>query len=425
MAQLDDLEFRITASTDLLRADLNRGNAAIQQFATQNTRHINELGNRFEEVSRKLRQVFSFIGVSVGIEAFKKWIEDATNVNKLTDDQYQKLQGLKSAMAQLGESTDAVAQSIATRLAPALETAAKFWAELLRAPTSGERADTAISSLNSQILNLQKLNDQQTGSQADEFIAARQKIIDRLIAQREQLTKVTDKPQDLRFGNLEGFEVGTSSTENGLPAEIQKLVVPKFDFDQATIDLEKQMQEFVDHAKLPDFKFPEINLENFKDGLDEMEKMTHSFAKEFGQGLHNSLVSFILDGQHRFSDFLKQLAAEVAVSGLFNLISGGLAGSTGGVGQFFSQVFGGARASGGPVSAGVPYLVGERGPEMFVPNISGRISANGSGSPNIQVVQHFNVDAIEPTLETQLSLITRLAASSAYEGVMQSLSGIR
>ncbi|WP_316234866.1 phage tail tape measure protein [Bradyrhizobium sp. SZCCHNR1004] len=37
----------------------------------------------------------------------------------------------------------------------------------------------------------------------------------------------------------------------------------------------------------------------------------------------------------------------------------------------------GARALGGPVSYGKPYLVGERGPELFVPGASGRIETNG------------------------------------------------
>jgi len=35
-----------------------------------------------------------------------------------------------------------------------------------------------------------------------------------------------------------------------------------------------------------------------------------------------------------------------------------------------------ARASGGPVASGVPYIVGERGPEVFVPKLAGRIVPN-------------------------------------------------
>ena len=36
----------------------------------------------------------------------------------------------------------------------------------------------------------------------------------------------------------------------------------------------------------------------------------------------------------------------------------------------------GARANGGPVTGGAPYLVGERGPELFVPNASGSVVSN-------------------------------------------------
>lgn len=39
----------------------------------------------------------------------------------------------------------------------------------------------------------------------------------------------------------------------------------------------------------------------------------------------------------------------------------------------------GRRAHGGPVSAGAPYMVGERGPELFVPGRSGTIVPNGGG----------------------------------------------
>lgn len=56
------------------------------------------------------------------------------------------------------------------------------------------------------------------------------------------------------------------------------------------------------------------------------------------------------------------------------------------------------RASGGPVSAGSPYLVGERGPEMFVPRSSGSIYPNhamGMGGANVVV----NVDASGTNVE--------------------------
>ena len=56
-------------------------------------------------------------------------------------------------------------------------------------------------------------------------------------------------------------------------------------------------------------------------------------------------------------------------------------------GQGFSAGFTGffapGRATGGPVSAGSPYIVGERGPELFVPASNGNINPNAS--PQIMV----------------------------------------
>jgi len=43
------------------------------------------------------------------------------------------------------------------------------------------------------------------------------------------------------------------------------------------------------------------------------------------------------------------------------------------------------RAEGGPVAANTPYLVGERGPEMFVPQTAGRIQPNAGTTVNISV----------------------------------------
>ena len=50
------------------------------------------------------------------------------------------------------------------------------------------------------------------------------------------------------------------------------------------------------------------------------------------------------------------------------------------------------RAVGGPVSSGSPYMVGERGPEMFVPNVSGKIIPNNQGSGTGGSAPVFNVN---------------------------------
>jgi phage-related minor tail protein len=55
----------------------------------------------------------------------------------------------------------------------------------------------------------------------------------------------------------------------------------------------------------------------------------------------------------------------------------------------------GARAVGGPVMAGQPYIVGERGPELFVPSGPGTVMANGrfGNGGATQVV--YNIQAVD------------------------------
>jgi len=57
----------------------------------------------------------------------------------------------------------------------------------------------------------------------------------------------------------------------------------------------------------------------------------------------------------------------------------------------------GAKADGGPVESNSPYIVGERGPELFVPRSAGAIVPNHSmammgGSTNIT---NYNIQAID------------------------------
>jgi hypothetical protein len=63
--------------------------------------------------------------------------------------------------------------------------------------------------------------------------------------------------------------------------------------------------------------------------------------------------------------------SSILSQGLTNKIMGG------GVGDWIGETFG-FRASGGPVSSGSPYIVGERGPELFVPSSSGNIVPNNA-----------------------------------------------
>lgn len=84
-----------------------------------------------------------------------------------------------------------------------------------------------------------------------------------------------------------------------------------------------------------------------------------------------------------------------------------------------------ARAAGGPVDAGTPYLVGEKGPEMFIPTRSGRINTNASlrAAGRGDVHLHINgpvygdrqqLDALAERLARPLRNLDREAAAAGH-----------
>jgi hypothetical protein len=82
-----------------------------------------------------------------------------------------------------------------------------------------------------------------------------------------------------------------------------------------------------------------------------------------------------------------------------------------GISSVFDSVFGGFRANGGSVSAGTPYVVGERGAELFVPNSSGTIVPNNAmgGGTTINLVVNGAIDA-EGTARTIIDVLNRSTA---------------
>lgn len=116
-----------------------------------------------------------------------------------------------------------------------------------------------------------------------------------------------------------------------------------------------------------------------------------------GQMIENSLTRAITTGKLGFDD-LKRIAlsalAEIAaasVRSLFNQVGGGQGGLASGLTGVLAGVFGlPGRAHGGPVSDNRPYLVGERGPELFVPTSAGRVETLRSGGRDVRISLSLN-----------------------------------
>lgn len=86
-----------------------------------------------------------------------------------------------------------------------------------------------------------------------------------------------------------------------------------------------------------------------------------------------------------------------------------------GIGNVISSVFGGGKAAGGAVTGGTPYLVGEKGAELFVPNSSGTIVPNnrlgGGGNTVINLTVNGAIDPIG-TARTIYNVLANEATTS-------------
>ncbi len=155
-----------------------------------------------------------------------------------------------------------------------------------------------------------------------------------------------------------------------------------------------------------------------------------AFADQAARNMQDAFADFLFDpfdeglkGMVRsFAQAIQRMAAEAAAAAIFEKLlgnSGGSSGSSGGggllegligtaisagIGYFsggmsatgtYSSANIPARAEGGPVMGKSTYLVGERGPELFVPKTAGTIVPNG-GFGAAPVVNLRNINAFDP-----------------------------
>jgi len=148
-----------------------------------------------------------------------------------------------------------------------------------------------------------------------------------------------------------------------------------------------------------------------------------------GGVLERGLLSAIRRGSLGFEDLkrvalsaMDRIAAQAVQSGIGSVLSapaqsGGLGSVLGGAVSALLGLPG--RATGGPVSPGAAYRVGERGPEVFVPTSAGRIEAATPMAArevrvSIQLGQTLGADA-----PTALKRSARQVASSVRRALRE------
>ena len=116
-------------------------------------------------------------------------------------------------------------------------------------------------------------------------------------------------------------------------------------------------------------------LETENELLAEQEQFWGSINRTIGDGLQRGIEGLI-KGTESLNDVLSDVLGQLGSM----FINAGISGLAGPGGLFGKQGLPGYRAEGGPISAGSPYIVGEEGPELVVPQSSGTVIPNDAFS---------------------------------------------
>ena len=162
--------------------------------------------------------------------------------------------------------------------------------------------------------------------------------------------------------------------------------------------------------------------------LSKMQERMNELAEALQKGFEDGFMS-VLDHSKTAEEKFKEFASAV-IKDLYRilvvqrLVGGfsidsktGESEGSGIVGGIMKAITG--KAKGGPVTAGTPYIVGEKGPELFVPSSNGGIVPNNQMS-GTTVVQNINISTgVQQTVRNEIRQMMPQIAESAKGAVVE------
>ena len=145
--------------------------------------------------------------------------------------------------------------------------------------------------------------------------------------------------------------------------------------------------------------------------------------------MENAFVSFVQTGKLSFKDLANSLIADFARIQAKKAIAGLFGGGAGG-GGLLGSLFGGFFAAGGEPPMGKISVVGENGPELFVPKTPGTIIPNGGGlaGGQQQTIQQitYNIQATDAaSFKSQLARDPSFVHAVVEQGRRSTPAGAR
>jgi chaperonin cofactor prefoldin len=213
--------------------------------------------------------------------------------------------------------------------------------------------------------------------------AEQQEEMQRLTKEASQELAAMD---DLRRFNL---ELRLKQIEREIELEKESAQVLNEVQAQAEITANKELEDMMEKKKAAS---EELDLlEDIRDGyksigatIVEAFMSGKSAADAFKSALSSLLQKLASRSLDKFLDLIFKSGMKGAPSLFENFMSNV---------PVLGNIFG-KRAGGGPVNSGAPYLVGEKGPELFVPSMAGQVVPSYATS-GTSTINNYNIQAID------------------------------
>lgn len=289
-------------------------------------------------------------------------------------------------------------------------------------------ADIAIAEAEAK----QKRKEYQWKKDVDEFDKETD-ILHRLMQERADIFKSIEEKklnEDMTRQELSAKFSLLGATEKEIQLlkaklEVQK-EIEKLKLDNKFLNMSKEDQQKAVAALEAVGRAKAANIE-----LADSYKKISEVSSIVWNNMSSMLDNFVKTGKLAFSDFAKSVIQELMAIQVKMATVRFLNSAFSAMGFGFQLP--GFRAEGGPVSANSPYIVGERGPELFVPSGSGTIVPNnllasaGNAGPTIVYNGPYinSMSAIDTQSATQFLARNKQAVYAANTSAARSLPSSR
>jgi hypothetical protein len=239
---------------------------------------------------------------------------------------------------------------------------------------SGPKADAGTQAYNDNLISqiaLEKTNTE-ISKLGNKILEDRNKIIEEGSKSREEYN-LAEKELGTLQNQLFGSRISLQEKITGLQADEGRIMKALADTALSDYGTRKELVKALgeDYKQL----IPLVN---------EYRQTARDAAQVVASGFEDAVFA-----ANDFRSILRSMASDILRLFFREQVTAPLAS---GLGDFFNKILG--RADGGPVMGSTPYIVGERGPELFVPRASGTIVSNenlrgGGGGGGINITYNI------------------------------------